>query len=149
RGPHDRGLRLRRPRLLQVRRRDRLLVTNPPRLPPPRRATPTPSGQSVVEGATMSEAAPEGGNTSGETPAADEFKPITSQDELNRIIGERVKRAKPADYDDLKSKAAKLDEIEQANQTEAEKAAKRLAELEAELNDTRRDSMRLKIATEH
>jgi len=94
--------------------------------------------------------APEGGNNpSGDTPAADEFKPITSQDELNRIVGERVKRAKPADYDDLKAKAAKLDEIEAANRTEAEKAAARVAELEAELNNTRRDSMRLKIATEH
>ena len=91
--------------------------------------------------------APEGGNPSGETPVADEFKPITSQDDLNRIIGERVKRAKPADYDDLKAKAAKLDEIEAANQTEAEKAAKRLADLEAELSTTRRDSLRLKIAS--
>lgn len=100
----------------------------------------------------MSEApaAPEGGNTpSGETPAADEFKAITSQDELNRIIGERVKRAKPADYDDLKTKAAKLDEIEAANQTEAEKSAKRLADLEAELSTTRRDSLRIKIASTH
>lgn len=98
----------------------------------------------------MSEATPEGGNTpSGETPAADEFKPITSQEELNRIIGERVKRAKPADYDELKQKAAKLDEIEQANQTEAEKQAKRLADLEAELNNTRRESLRLKIASAH
>ena len=93
---------------------------------------------------------PEGGNTpSGDTPAADEFKPITSQDELNRIVGERVKRAKPADYDDLKAKAEKLDEIERANQTEAEKAAAKVAELEAELSTTRRDSMRLKIASEH
>ena len=97
----------------------------------------------------MSEAlaTPEGGNPSGETPAAEEFKPITSQDDLNRIIGERVKRAKPADYDDLKTKAAKLDEIEAANQTEAEKAAKRLADLEAELSTTRRDSLRIKIAS--
>ena len=65
----------------------------------------------------MSEApvAPEGGNPSGETPAAEEFKPITSQDDLNRIIGERVKRVKLVDYDDLKKKAAKLDEIEAAN----------------------------------
>ena len=97
----------------------------------------------------MSEATPEGGNTSGETPTADEFKPITSQEELNRIVGERVKRAKPADYDDLKAKAAKLDEIEKANQTEAERAQARLAELEAELNQTRSESMRLRVATEH
>lgn len=97
----------------------------------------------------MSEAAPEGGNTSGETPAADEFKPITSQDELNEALKDRLvrERAKFKDYSDLKAKAAKLDEIEQANQTEAEKAAKRVAELEAELNSTRRDSLRLKIAS--
>lgn len=51
------------------------------------------------------------------------FKPITSQDELNRIIGERVKRAKPADYDDLKAKASKFDEIEQASKSELERIA--------------------------
>lgn len=99
----------------------------------------------------MSEAPPEGGNTSGETPAADEFKAITSQEDLNKVINERLQRerAKYADYKDLKAKAAKLDEFEQANQTEAEKAAARVAELEAELSNTRRDSLRLKIASEH
>ena len=102
----------------------------------------------------MSEApvTPEGGNDSGETPAAEtEFKPITSQDDLNKVISERVarERAKYADYKDVKAKAAKLDEIEQANQTEAEKAAKRVAELEAELTNTRRDTARLTIATAH
>jgi len=101
----------------------------------------------------MSDAAtPEGGNTpSGDTPPADEFKPITSQDDLNRVISERVKRAeaKFADYKDVKAKAARFDELEAANQTEAEKAAKRVAELEAELNNTRRDSLRLKIANDH
>jgi hypothetical protein len=81
----------------------------------------------------------EGGNESGETPTADEFKAITSQDDLNKVINERLtrERAKFADYKDVKAKAAKLDEIEQANQTEAEKAAKRVAELEAELTNTR------------
>lgn len=94
--------------------------------------------------------APEGGNNnSGTTPAADEFTPITSQDELNRIIGERVKRAKPADYDDLKAKAAELDEIKAANQTEAEKATAKIAELETQLNEMRVESTRLRIATEH
>ena len=99
----------------------------------------------------MSEATPEGGNTSGETPAAEEFKAITSQDELNAVIKDRIdrERAKFSDYKDVKAKAARLDEIEQANQTEAEKAAKRVAELEAELNNTRRDSLRLKIASAH
>ena len=100
----------------------------------------------------MSEAPPEGGNNpSGDTPPTDEFKAITSQEDLNKVLDERLKRerAKFADYKDLKTKAARLDEIEQANQTEAEKAAARVAELEAELNNTRRDSLRLKIASAH
>lgn len=97
----------------------------------------------------MSEATPEGGTDSGETPAADEFKPITSQDDLNAVIKDRVarERAKFSDYTALKAKAAKADEYEKANQTEAEKAAARVAELEAELSNTRRDSLRLKIAS--
>ena len=99
----------------------------------------------------MSEATPEAGNDSGETAAADEFKPITSQDDLNKVIADRVarERAKYADYKDVKAKAAKLDEYEQANQTEAEKTAKRIADLEAELTNTRLASTRLTIATEH
>lgn len=99
----------------------------------------------------MSEAAPEGGNTSGETPAADEFKPITSQEDLNKVIADRVarERAKYADYKDVKAKATEFEKLQEANQTEAEKAAKRIAELEAELNNTRRDSMRLSIAAAH
>lgn len=76
----------------------------------------------------MSQATPEGGeNTpSGETPAADEFKAITSQDELNAAIKDRLdrERAKFKDYGDLKAKAAKLDEIEAANASELEKAVK-------------------------
>ena len=52
--------------------------------------------------------------TGDEQPTGD-FKPITSQDDLNRIIGERVARAKAkyADYEDVKAKAARLDELEQ------------------------------------
>lgn len=99
----------------------------------------------------MSEAAPEGGNTSGETPTADEFKAITSQDDLNKVINERLtrERAKFADYKDLKTKASEFDKLQAANQTEAEKAAARVAELEAELNGVRSESNRLRIATEH
>lgn len=96
--------------------------------------------------------APQGGNSSsGETPAADEFKPITSQEEFEQRLGKRLERerGKFSDYDDLKAKAAKLDEIEAANQTEAEKAAARLAALESELDTTRREALRIKIASEH
>ena len=62
----------------------------------------------------------QGGNstTSGETPAANEFRPITTAAEMDAFIKDRVARAerkateKYADYKDLKAKAAKLDEIE-------------------------------------
>lgn len=93
----------------------------------------------------------EGGNTpSAPTPGAgDEFTPITSQDELNRIIGERVKRAKPADYDDLKAKARRFDEIEAANKTEAQKLADAKAAAEAERDQAKAEALRLRIATKH
>lgn len=104
----------------------------------------------------MSEATPEGGSgaegtPSGDTPAADEFQPITSQDDLNKVIGERVKRAtaKFADYKDLQAKAAELDSIKAANQTEAEKAAAKVADLEKQLADMQAESTRLRVATEH
>jgi hypothetical protein len=48
-----------------------------------------------------------------------------SQDEVNRIVADRLKRAKstpPADYDELKAKAARLDELEAANKSDLEKA---------------------------
>lgn len=72
-----------------------------------------------------------GGNDDGETPPATGFTPITSQADLDRIIGERVRRAKPADYDEVRAKAAKLDEIEESGKTELQKATDRIAALEA------------------
>lgn len=48
-----------------------------------------------------------------------------SQDEVNKIVAERLKRAKatpPADYDELREKAARLDELEAANKSDLEKA---------------------------
>lgn len=55
-----------------------------------------------------------------------EFVPIETQEALNAIIQERVKRAVPADYDELKTKAAKLDKIEKANQTAMDEVLARL-----------------------
>lgn len=55
-------------------------------------------------------------------PVAD--KTFTQAD-LDRIVGERLAReqAKYADYDDLKTAAGKLAELEAANQTEAQRIA--------------------------
>lgn len=69
---------------------------------------------------------PEGEPGGGENPppAHDEFKPITSQEELNRIIGERLsrERGKYADYDDLKTKAEQYDAVVEAARTDQERA---------------------------
>lgn len=101
----------------------------------------------------MSDAAPtatDGGND-GTTPPADEFKPITSQADLDKVIGERIKReqSKYADYKDLKAKAAKLDEQEQANLSEIEKAQAKVTATEAERDAARAEALRLRTAVEH
>jgi ATP-dependent Clp protease ATP-binding subunit ClpA len=54
-----------------------------------------------------------------------EFKPITSQEEFNRLIGDRVKRARPADYDEVKKKADEFDKLSEASKSDLEKAIAR------------------------
>lgn len=80
------------------------------------------------DGATsdQGEQAADGGNTSGFTPPA-------SQQELNRIIAERVKRAeaKFADYENLKAIAAEHAKVQEATKSESEKLAERLAAADA------------------
>lgn len=71
------------------------------------------------------------------TDPAPEFKPITSQDELDRRLGERLGRekAKYADYEDLKAKAAKFDEVDAASKTELEKMQAAVAERDQKIAD--------------
>ena len=90
------------------------------------------------------------GNPSGETSAA-QFEAITSQEALDRIVGDRVKRerAKFSDYGDLKAKASQLDALSEASQTETEKANKRATHAESERDDARAEAIRLRVAVEH
>lgn len=71
----------------------------------------------------------------------DSFRPITSQEELDRVMKRRLnqQRAQFADYDDAKAKAAKLDELEEANKSEMEKAASARAKAEQDAADARRE----------
>ncbi len=80
-------------------------------------------GASAEQG---SEQQQEGGNTSGFTPPA-------TQQELNRIISERVKRteAKFADYETLRAQAAEFAKLQEASKSEAEKVAERLSAADA------------------
>lgn len=80
----------------------------------------------MPEGEGGAPAAPEGGS---------EFKAITSQEELDRRVGDRLarERAKFADYDDLKAKAAKFDEVDQASKTELQKLQDGINERDAKI----------------
>ena len=80
----------------------------------------------------------------------DEFKPITSQEELNKLIGARIAKVESrfADYEDIKAKAAKVDEAEEAAKTELQKAQERIAQLENDNAGLSRNALAAKIAAE-
>lgn len=63
-------------------------------------------------------------------PIEGEPKPITMTPQQ---LAERLARAKPTDYDDLKTKAARLDELELANKSEVDKAKDAAAKAAAEV----------------
>ena len=77
-----------------------------------------------------------------------------TQAELDKIISDRLKRErdKYSDYEALKEKAIKLDEIEEASKTELQRATERAEKLEAELSQMKRAKeirqIRDRVATE-
>lgn len=81
----------------------------------------------------------------------DQFTAITSQDDLDRIIGDRLKRerGKYADYDDLKAKAEKFDAAEAANLSDLEKAQAAREAAEKERDSARVEGLRFRIAAKH
>ncbi len=91
------------------------------------------------------------GGGEGEGQGGDGFKPITSQDDLNRIIADRVnrERAKFADYKDLKGKADQFDQLQASHQSETEKLAQRIAEMEKANVDLQRSTLRSRIQAKH
>ena len=80
-----------------------------------------------------------------------EFTAITTQEDLNKVIAERVKREreKYANHAELEAKAKKLDEIEEANRTELDKANARADAAEKERDQIRSDKLRLEVASKH
>lgn len=93
---------------------------------------------------------PKPGNDDGDTGTV-EFAPITSQDDLNRIIGDRVARVKGqfSDYDDLKAKAAKFDEYEDANKSEQDRLTDEVAKARTEAEAAKAEALRYRVATKH
>ena len=89
-------------------------------------------------------------NTNVTTPEEKTF----TQDELNAIVADRLSRekAKYEGFEELKAKAEKYDQLEEANKSELQKASERVASLEAELENVRKTeavrAIRDKVATE-
>ena len=65
----------------------------------------------------------DGGDGGSEGGGGNSWTPPSSQEELNRIISDRVarERSKYGDYSDLKAKAQRLDELESQGQSETQK----------------------------
>jgi len=77
-----------------------------------------------------------------------------TQEEVNAIVGKRLheEKEKYADYDELKNKAAKYDEAEEASKSELQKATERAEGLQKEVDKMKRDKrlheIRAKVAKE-
>lgn len=76
---------------------------------------------------------------------SDEGKTFTQAD-VDRLIADRLKRAKPADYDEARKKAAEFDKLQEASQTEQERAAKAAAETEKRAEQAEARAIRLEVA---
>lgn len=77
-----------------------------------------------------------------------------TQEEVNKVVQERLgkERAKFEDYDALKEKASKFDEMQEASKSELQKAQEKAAKLEAQLSSMKKDAevtaLRQKVAAE-
>ena len=88
------------------------------------------------------------GEPTEQATVEDAFKAPASQEELDRIIQSRLARdrAKFADYDELKKAADRLAQIEEANKTEAEKAAARAEAAEKRAAELETKALRAEVA---
>ena len=78
-------------------------------------------------------------NQVDETVNQGEEKTFT-QDQVNAIVGERLKsiRAKYADYDELKTKASRYDEIEEESKTELQRAKELAVSLQDQIDNMKK-----------
>lgn len=74
-----------------------------------------------------------------------------TQAELERVVGDRLRRERERyiGYDDLKAKAGKFDELEEAKKTEAQRLNDQLAARETELQTYRVAEVRREAAERH
>lgn len=100
----------------------------------------------MAEEPTTPQAEPDGGQ---QDPSKDEGKTFT-QAELDKIVADRLgrERSKYAGFEDLKAKAARLDELEQQNQSELEKAQTKVQKAEQRAVDAEARLLRFEVAQE-
>jgi hypothetical protein len=86
-------------------------------------------------------------------PSGKATEPKTfTQEQVDKIVQERLKRAKsekPADYDELKAKAAKLDEIEDAQKTELERITEQATKAQETAKDWQAKFEQLQAQRQH
>lgn len=75
-------------------------------------------------------------NQEVQTPETNGQERIFSQADVDKIVMERLQRErqKYGDYDSLKDKASKYDQLEEASKTELQKATEKAAKLQKELD---------------
>lgn len=87
-------------------------------------------------------------NEQGKEDAKPEFQAITSQEDFDKAIQARIarERAKFADYEELKAKADRFVELENAQKTEAQKAQERLEAAEKRAAELELKASRAEVA---
>ena len=78
--------------------------------------------------------------TTGTSPISDAPEKTFTQDDVDGIVQERLarERAKYADYEAIKEKADKYDELEEQNKSELQKATDKASALQKELDDLKK-----------
>lgn len=79
-----------------------------------------------------------------ETPKSEK---VFKQADVDRIVAERLARAVPADYEDAKAKAARLDAIEEQQKTDLQKAEDKAKAAEQERDAARAETLVTKRET--
>lgn len=87
-------------------------------------------------------------NTAGageNTAGGDGFKPITSQEDLDKLIGSRVarERAKYEGFDELKAKAEQFDKLQDTSKSETDRLQDQLNQIQAERDQEKLQNARL------
>lgn len=81
-----------------------------------------------------------------------EFTPISSQDQLDALIKERIERAKASEaekykgYDEMKQKASEFDKLQDAQKTETQKLADQLAAEKKRADEAERKALLTKVS---